>query len=124
MKVISILDLAENEIGDLGICEIVTALKNFSLIEDIDLSCNAIGKTSFFKDCAEALSLLLTENKNLEHLKLNWNNIRGVPGEKIITAIKTCYALKSVFLANNLLGVAYEGIEPPVNIFCDVLMSS
>lgn len=53
MKVISHLDLSENEIGDIGISEIIKSLKEFGSIEYLDISGNNIGKTSYGSECGE-----------------------------------------------------------------------
>lgn len=45
MKVLIRLDISENEIGDVGISEIIRTLKDFSSIEYLDISGNGIGKT-------------------------------------------------------------------------------
>jgi hypothetical protein len=37
-----------------------------------------------------------------------WNNMRGMPGEKVIEGLAHCYNLKKISLGNNLLGVAYD----------------
>lgn len=59
-------------------------------------------------DCAEAIFQFLAENNTLEIFMANWNNLRGVPGEKVIEGLAKCYNLKNISLNNNLLGVAYD----------------
>ena len=63
---------------------------------------------------AEVLHDYLYSNRTLDTLKLNWNSLRGAVGEKVIDGLANSYKLKSVYLNNNLLGVAYEGKEPPI----------
>ena len=55
MKTLTYLDLAENEIGDLGIIEIAKALKEFAIIEYLDISGNQIGKSSNALDVGDAI---------------------------------------------------------------------
>lgn len=94
MKELTQLDLAENEIGDLGIKEIINSCKDYASLEYLDLSGNNIGKSSFINDNADALHEFLTNNRTLEILKMNWNNIRGSMGEKIIEGLIYCYNIK------------------------------
>lgn len=110
MKLLSTLNLSENEIGDGGITEIVKSLNEYVILESLDISGNCIGKTSQSIECSEVIYDYLKQSRNLETLKMNWNNLRGQVGEKIIDGIGQCYTLKYVHLNNNLLGVAYEGI--------------
>lgn len=77
MKSLTHLDLSENEIGDVGVNEIINACKDYGLIEYLDLSGNNIGKTSYSNEVAENLYQLIVGNNTLEILKINWNNIRG-----------------------------------------------
>lgn len=77
MKSLTHLDLSENEIGDVGINEILNSCKDYGMIETLDISGNNIGKTSFSSECAETMNHFLSNNRNLEILKLNWNNLRG-----------------------------------------------
>lgn len=56
MKVIAHLDLSENEIGDIGIADIIRTLKEFSSIEYLDISGNGIGKTSYGTECGETIN--------------------------------------------------------------------
>lgn len=96
MKILSHLDLAANEIGDIGITEIAKAAKEFGMLEYLDISGNNIGKTSYSTECAESLNIFLTQNRNLEHFKINWNNLRGIAGEKVIEGLTTCFNIKTV----------------------------
>ena len=59
-------------------------------------------------DCGEALFQFLAENTTLEIFMADWNNLRGVPGEKVIDGLSKCYMIKKISLSNNLLGVAYD----------------
>jgi Ran GTPase-activating protein (RanGAP) involved in mRNA processing and transport len=94
MKELSQLDLAENEIGDAGIKEIINSCKDYASIEYLDLSGNNIGKSSHINETAEAFQEFLTNNRRLEVLKMNWNNIRGNMGERIIEGLIYCYSIK------------------------------
>jgi len=90
MKVLSHLDIGFNEIGDVGISEIVRALKEHSSVEYLDVSGNCIGKSGSAMtqmDCADALVSLMTQNGNLEVFKADWNNLRGNIGEKVVEAL-------------------------------------
>ena len=57
MKSIQVLDLSHDEIGDLGICELVIELDTLNVnLEEINLSGNAIGKNVvYFSKYAEIL---------------------------------------------------------------------
>lgn len=124
MKELTSLDLAENEIGDLGIKEIVNSCKDYSSLESLDLSGNNIGKSSFINENADALCDFLSNNRRLEVLKMNWNNIRGHMGEKIIEGLIFCRSVKQVHLNNNLLGVAYDDKQPPITRMAEFLTTS
>ena len=84
MKELSQLDLSENEIGDQGVTVLLNALNKHRLVEDLNLSGNSIGKSSSASDCGDAFKGYLTQNRHLEVLRLNWNNIRGQIGAKIV----------------------------------------
>eukprot|EP00347_Sterkiella_histriomuscorum_P017989 403347211 len=124
MKELTQLDLAENEIGDQGIKEIVTSIKDYSSLEYLDLSGNNIGQSSFMNENAEAIHEFLTNNRTLEILKLNWNNIRGNMGVKIIEGLISCYSIKQLHINNNLLGVGYDDKEPPISKMAELLTNS
>lgn len=87
MKSLVQLDLSDNEIGDVGVNEIITACRDYGMIEYLDLSGNNIGKTSFSNEVADNLNSLINTNNTLEILKINWNNLRGQVGEKIIEGL-------------------------------------
>jgi Ran GTPase-activating protein (RanGAP) involved in mRNA processing and transport len=108
MKELCHLDLAENEIGDQGIKEIINSCKDYSTLEYLDISGNNIGKSSFINENADAICDFLVNNNRLEILRMNWNNIRGHLGEKIIEGLIYCRAIRQVHMNNNLLGVAYD----------------
>ena len=114
MKSLFSLDLSHNEIGDIGINEILNSCKEYGMLEYLDISGNNIGKTSFSNECAETLNGFLANNRNLEILKINWNNLRGAVGEKIIEGLLHCYSIREVHLNNNLLGVGHEEKLPPI----------
>ena len=56
MKILQKIVLADDEIGDLGINEIINACKNYCSIEHLDISGNNIGKTPAAAELAENMS--------------------------------------------------------------------
>ena len=108
MKELSHLDLSENDIGDVGIKEIINSCREYGTLEYLDISGNNIGKSSYCTETADAINDFLVNNRTLETIKMNWNNIRGNMGEKIIEGLLLCYSIKEVHMNNNLLGVAYD----------------
>lgn len=56
MKILQKIVLSDDEIGDLGINEIINACKNYCSIEYLDISGNNIGKTPAANELAENLS--------------------------------------------------------------------
>ncbi len=55
---------------------------------------------------------------------MNWNNIRGQIGEKIIEGLVLSKRITQVHLNNNLLGVAYDDKEPPICKMAELLTTS
>lgn len=53
MKILSKLNLSDNEIGDAGVGEIVNAAKKYCTIEYLDLSGNNLGKSPANLEMAE-----------------------------------------------------------------------
>jgi hypothetical protein len=47
MKMLGHLDVGHNDIGDIGISELVIAVKAHGNIESLDISGNKIGQTSY-----------------------------------------------------------------------------
>lgn len=92
------------------------------MVESLDISGNNIGKTGHMLECAEALSSYLSTNLHIEHFKIGWNNLRGVAGEKIIEGLTHCSGIKTVFMNNNLLGIAYDGKQPPICKISELLL--
>lgn len=45
MKVLSHLDISFNEIGDAGIAELSRAVRDYSMLEEYDISGNCVGKS-------------------------------------------------------------------------------
>ena len=121
MKSLSSLDLSENEIGDLGVAEIVHSAKSYGMLEYLDLSRNNIGKSSHSIECADAIHEYLADNRIIEHFKINWNNLRGQAAEKVIEGFLNCYSIRTICMNNNLLGVAYDGKQPPVCKMAEVI---
>lgn len=92
----------------MGINEILVSLKDDGNLEYLDISGNNIGKTSYSSECSESMCQFLSSNRGLEILKLNWNNLRGAMGEKIIEGLTHCPCLREIHLNNNLLGITYD----------------
>ena len=90
----------------------------------MDISGNNIGKSSFSNEAAEALCDFLTNNRDLDIIRMNWNNIRGHMGERIIDGLRHCFSVREVHLNNNLLGVGYDDKEPPICKMADLLTAS
>lgn len=88
------------------------------------MSGNNIGKSSFANETSEALFDYLAGNRDLEIIKMNWNNIRGHVGERIIDGLLQCSSVREVHVNNNLLGVAYDDKQPPICKLADLLTSS
>lgn len=55
---------------------------------------------------------------------MNWNSLRGAPGEKIVEAIRDCPSLRELYINNNLLGVSYEEKQPPINKLSEFLQNA
>jgi hypothetical protein len=96
MKSLTTLILSDAEIGDQGICEVINACRSFCTIESLDISGNNLGKTPAVNELAENLNIFLTNNRNIEILKMNWNSLRGGPGEKIVEGIRDCPSLREL----------------------------
>jgi len=112
MKDIKSLDLSHDEIGDLGIFEIIKELDATSLnLEDLNLSGNGIGKNfTYFGRYLESLIHYLTHTSRLATLRLSHNNLRGSAGggvDKLLISLMDVTALKNLDLSHNLLGRNY-----------------
>ena len=90
----------------------------------VDLSGNNIGKSTFANEAAEAIYEFLVGNRDIDIIKLNWNNIRGHMGERIIDGLLQCLSVREVHLNNNLLGVAYDDKQPPICKMAELLTNS
>jgi Ran GTPase-activating protein (RanGAP) involved in mRNA processing and transport len=121
MKILQKIVLSDDEIGDLGINEIISACRNYCSIEYLDISGNNIGKTPAANELAENLSQYLNNNRNIEVLKMNWNSLRGHIAEKIVDGLVYCYGLRELGVNNNLLGVSYDEKQPPINRITELL---
>jgi Ran GTPase-activating protein (RanGAP) involved in mRNA processing and transport len=66
----------------------------------------------------------MANNSYLDIIKMNWNNIRGHVGERIIDGLLQCSSIREVHLNNNLLGVAYDDKQPPICKMADLLTTS
>lgn len=102
----------------------MNSCKDYASIEYLDISGNNIGKSSHINETADAIQEFLTNNRRLEVLKMNWNNIRGTMGERIIEGLIYCYGIKQLHLNNNLLGVGYEDKQPPITKMAELLTTS
>jgi len=120
MKNLTCLDISENEVRDEGVTAIVQALQN-STIEELNLSGSGIGKSSKRNESGQALYAFMSDNRHLEQIKLNWNNLRGHVGQLVIRGLTTCQTIKRVELTNNLLGMDYENSEAPANFLAGFL---
>jgi hypothetical protein len=124
MKSLTTLVLSDAEVGDKGINEVINACRSFCTIEYLDISGNNLGKTPAVNELAESLNIYLTNNRNMEILKMNWNSLRGAPGEKIVEGIRDCPSLRELYINNNLLGVSYEEKQPPINKLSEFLQTA
>lgn len=124
MKILSKLNLSDNDIGDAGMNELIVGIKTYCSLEYLDISGNNLGKTPASLDLAESLNLYLSNNRNLEVLKLNWNSLRGSVADKIIDGLIFCYGIREVHMNNNLIGGSYEDKQPPVNRMAELIQQS
>lgn len=108
MKILSKLILSDNDIGDLGINELITSIKNYCSIDYLDISGNSIGKSPSSAELAENMNHYLSGNRNLEVLKMNWNSLRAVVADKIIDGLLYCTGIREIHMNNNLTGVSYD----------------
>ena len=108
MKVLSKLVLSDDEIGDMGISEIINSCRSYCSLEYLDISGNNIGKSSAAGELAENINMFLSNNRTIEVLKMNWNSMRAATAEKIIDGLIYCGGIKELHLNNNLLGVSYD----------------
>jgi Ran GTPase-activating protein (RanGAP) involved in mRNA processing and transport len=121
MKILGKLVIADNDIGDHGINEIIVACKNYCSIEYLDISGNNLGKSSGSMELAQSMQSYLSNNRTLEVLKVNWNSLRGAVADKIMDGLLECYGLRELQINNNLLGVSYDDKQPPVNRMAELL---
>ena len=79
MKSLTTLDISHNEIGDLGICDVVTNLFNNNInLEEINLSGNFICKNfNYFSKYSDKLVTYFTTSSRLHTIRLGYNNLRG-----------------------------------------------
>jgi len=108
MKILSKLSLADNDIGDTGINEIINACRSYCSIEYLDISGNNLGKSPVGLEMGESLNQFLTNNRTLEVLKMNWNSLRAVVADKVIEGLIYALSLREVHMNNNLIGVTYD----------------
>jgi Ran GTPase-activating protein (RanGAP) involved in mRNA processing and transport len=124
MKILSKLTLADDEIGDAGVNELINYCRNYCSIEYLDISGNNLGKTPAAHELAENLNVYFQNNRTLETLKMNWNSFRGVVADKIVDGLNYCYGLRELHINNNLLGVSYDDKQPPINRLSELLQNS
>ena len=124
MKILEKIVLADDEIGDMGINEIINACKNYCSVQYLDISGNNIGKTPAANELAENLNQFFHNNNNIEVFKINWNSLRGHVAEKIVDGLVNCYGLRELGINNNLLGVSYDEKQPPINRLTELLLNS
>ena len=123
MKILSKLNLADDDIGDLGVTEILMSARQFCSLEVLDLSGNNLGKSPASHEMGEQMKEYLANNRTLEVLKLNWNSLRGQVAEKIIEGMSECYGIREIYMNNNLVGQHVDDKQPPVNKMAEILQS-
>ena len=121
MKILSKLNLADDEIGDQGINDIVNNCKNYCSLEFLDISGNNLGKSPASAELGETLNNFLSSSRSLEVFKINWNSIRAAVADKVLDGLFSCFGIKEVHFNNNLLGVSYDDKQPPVNRIAELL---
>jgi len=104
--------LSHDEIGDLGICALVTELDVLNInLEEINLSGNAIGMNyTYFGKYADTLIHYFSSSSRMHTIKLSHNNLRGSNNgqvDKLLRSFSELAFLKTLDLSNNLLGQNY-----------------
>ena len=129
MKNLNHLDLSHDEIGELGILEIINELNNLgnSSIETLDLSGNCLGKSQpYFTKLLEPLIKYFTMSRVIT-LKLGFNNLRG-PVESLLQCFIEMNQLKELDLQSNHLGYSYgprkDKKPAPISILADVIIKA
>jgi len=133
MKVLSILDLSHNEIGDLGMEELAEnlSMSPFNL-EEMDISGNHIGKNpTYFARVVPCLIKAFSHFGRMHTLKMGFNNLRGDQSgniDKLLTAFIDMTALKHLDLQSNILGQNFgtqlDRKPPPICLMSDVLIKT
>ena len=113
MKILSKLVLADDEIGDAGVSELIYNCRNYCSLEYLDISGNNLGKSSAALEFADNMNAYLTNNQYLEVLKMNWNSLRDEIAEKVIEGLIDALSIKEFHISNNLIGVSYNERQPP-----------
>ena len=112
MKSLTTLDISHNEIGDLGICDVVTNLFNNNInLEEINLSGNFICKNfNYFSKYSDKLVTYFTTSSRLHTIRLGYNNLRGSSNghvDKLLQSFIEIGTIKTIDLQNNLLGKTF-----------------
>lgn len=107
MKKLEELRLADCNITDRGIIEIILSLDELGTLDLLDLSGNQIGKSAHFADLANKMEKFIM-GSHLEKLHLDDNNLRAQHGEKILRAICSLEMLQVLSLKKNFLGQALK----------------
>lgn len=123
MKKLEELRLAECNITDRGIIEIIQSLDELGTIDVLDLSGNQIGKSAHFGDLATKMEKFL-QSSHLEKLHLDNNNLRAAHGEKILKAVCGLTNLSVLSLKQNFLGQALGNAQAPIVVLANLLITS
>lgn len=128
MKNLQHLNLSGDEIGELGILEIVNELiQSNSALEELDISGNCIGKNQTYLVKLVDPMITYFNQSQLRILKMGFNNLRG-PVEKLLHSFYEMGQIRELDLQSNLLGLSYGSIKnrkpPPISIISEVLIKS
>lgn len=94
MKLLEVINLSGNLLGDDAINEIVKGMSSLINIKWINFSNNALGRKASDSEFMENLCLILKNTGSLTELNLSWNNFRGEVAEKLILSMKENYTVK------------------------------
>lgn len=88
------------------------------------LTCLSISENKLGDPIAEAVSIVLTNNQNLQELYLAWNNLSSVGGEKIFKALGKNKGLRVLDFGWNSLGSNMKVIKKNAATFIDTLSAA
>jgi Ran GTPase-activating protein (RanGAP) involved in mRNA processing and transport len=124
VKKLKELRLAECNITDKGVIELIKSVDEINCLEVLDLSGNQIGKSQYFGDLVGKFERYLNQNTHLERLYLDDNNLRAQNGERILKAICQTLALTHLSVKKNFLGIALKGTQAPICVLSNLLLKS